>query len=89
MTIETRTTIQLGDITEAEIECGNCNTRIAWPLLTAEQFIPTHCKKCDRVFFVENSPEHKDLQALLATINRYSERGHYSLKFSIGEPSGK
>jgi hypothetical protein len=88
MTTETRTTIQLRDITEVEIECGVCHTRIAWQLRSDEHFIPSRCNKhnCDNVFFVENSPEHRDLMALLSHIIKYSYSGPYVLKFAIGEP---
>jgi len=86
MTVETRTTIQLRDITEIEIECGVCHTRIAWKSRDDDKFIPSHCKKCDTVFFVENSPEHRDLMALLSHIIKYSYSGPYVLKFAIGEP---
>jgi len=86
MTVETRTTIQLRDITEIEIECGVCHTRIAWKSRDDDKFIPSHCKKCDTVFFVENSPEHRDLLALFSLIARYSYSGNCVLRFAIGDP---
>jgi DNA-directed RNA polymerase subunit RPC12/RpoP len=86
MTVETRTTIQLGDITEVEIECTKCHARIIWNPRDADHFIPLLCKKCDTPFFIRNSQEHRDLLQLLSLINTYSHTGNYHLRFSLGNP---
>ncbi len=86
MTVETRTTIQLSDITEVEMECIRCHTRIIWNPHDVDNFIPFQCKKCDAPFLGRNSQEHRDLLELFSLINTYSYTENYRLRFSLGEP---
>ena len=86
MTIETKTTIQLRDLVEAEIECIACHTRVSWKPQDGDNFIPLHCKKCDVEFFAKGSKEHDDLIQLLFLINRYRHTVNYHLRFSLGDP---
>ncbi len=85
MTVETKTTIQLCDIAEVEIECITCHMRVSWDFHGGGDFIPSHCKKCNAPFFIERSQEHHELVELLSLITRYSSTAHYHLKFSLGE----
>ncbi len=41
MTIETKTTIQLSDVTAVEFTCKNCGRIITWPIGAAK--VPTEC----------------------------------------------
>ena len=86
MTIETRTTIELRDIGEIEIECIGCHTKVTWQPSLDENFIPTTCKKCDEKVFIEGSLEHKDLLKLISILTQHSfgtPGGPYVLRFAI------
>jgi hypothetical protein len=43
MTIETKTTIQLSDVTGIEFQCKNCGRIVSWPIQTAKT-PPTECE---------------------------------------------
>jgi hypothetical protein len=44
MTIETKTTIQLSDITGIEFECKNCHSVTSWPIAVAHNPLTRcHC----------------------------------------------
>jgi len=83
MTVETTTTVEIGDIAEIEIECVACHTRIAWNPRSDDGFFPSKCKRCDRTFFLQDSVEQKELLQLLSIINRYSETKNFRLRFFI------
>ncbi len=89
MTVETRTTIQLSDIKEIEVECIACHTRITWSVRNGNHFIPLKCEKCNESFLVKESPDYRDLSALLSSIIKFSYPGTYILRFALGEPKEK
>ena len=41
MTVETRTTIQLSDVTAVEFKCKSCGRVLSWPIEAAK--VPTEC----------------------------------------------
>ena len=85
MTIETRTTIQLRDISEIEIECMGCHTKITWRPSLDQNFIPSSCGKCKEQFFVEKGQEHNDLLKLMSILNGYlyGTPGNFALRIAV------
>jgi hypothetical protein len=87
MTVETKTTIALGDITHAEFECGKCHVRTTRPL-SDDTFVPATCptSSCDnKNWFSMGSQEHQDLRTLITLIHRYGARGNpaYKMRFEL------
>jgi hypothetical protein len=75
MTVETRTTITLGDLTHVEFECGKCYVRTIRPL-SDDTFVPATCPAsgCDnKNWFTMGSQEHQDLRTLINLIHRATE----------------
>jgi hypothetical protein len=74
MTIETRTTIGINDITAIEFECAKCHTKIAYPV--AHLFnAPLRCGTCEesQQWLIPDSDDWKDLKQLGLIIQRFSK----------------
>ncbi len=61
MTTETRTLIEFKDVLGVEYECGNCGTKIQFPLKAHD--CPLVCPNCNNQWFAQ--PQDTDRQALV------------------------
>ena len=85
ITVETRSTIGLQDITAIEYECTNCHSKTL-RLLDDKHNIPMRCGNCPSLWFAENSSEHRDLQLLVSVLRdfpRSSVNAHVAIKLEI------
>ena len=55
MTKETRTLIELSDVTAIEVECRDCKAKIVYPLAKTYDKIVQRCPNCNDDLFVLNS----------------------------------
>jgi hypothetical protein len=74
MTLETRTTIELGDIRAIEFECAACHARTAIPIEKFNQ-PPTRCSSCDsKQWLVMGSQDWEDIRRFVGAIRFFSNR---------------
>jgi hypothetical protein len=74
MTAETKTTLQLSDITAVEFECKKCHRIVSLPLpLKSPNQVPVECD-CDirQHWMPTGSDAHRSLLALMDYIERYA-----------------
>lgn len=71
MTIETKATIQLGDVKSIEFECKNCHCLMTWPIETARQ-PPSECCGCGVQFMNASDGSFRRLMELLSMIKDFS-----------------
>jgi DNA replicative helicase MCM subunit Mcm2 (Cdc46/Mcm family) len=87
MTIETRTTLELGDIQAIEFECGSCHTKIVFPI---GQFKdpPTRCSACGErsgQWLVHGNADFSEIKNLVFIIQSISTRKQekFAMRFQI------
>lgn len=71
MTIETRATIQLGDILAIEYECPGCHAKSIRPINLPDKSanrVPVACGNCNAPWMTEHSQVTRDLATLLNLI---------------------
>jgi len=75
VTAETKTTLQLSDITAVEFECKNCQRVVSLPLpLKSANQVPTFCDcNVPRQWMPVGSDAHRTLLALMDYIQRYAK----------------
>jgi hypothetical protein len=70
MTIEMRTSIELGDIASFEMECANCHARVIRQL--ADTFdVPPKCENCHAGWMMQGSQELNTLRQFLSQLQTY------------------
>ena len=77
MTIETKTTIELGDISTVEFECNACHSKTVWPLSVSKN-PPAKCSCSEKEWMTIGGDKYRDLAALISLLQR--------LAASRGEP---
>jgi len=85
MTLETRTTITLGDVAAIEYECAHCRSRTI-RLLDDQHSVPLRCGNCSSLWFADNSNEHNDLKLLVSTLRdipKSSINQHVTIRLEI------
>jgi hypothetical protein len=86
MTIETRTTMELGDIQTFEFECKNCHKISSWPI-SETKHIPVSCE-CGGVHGTQWMPyggdTHAALTGLMNLINRFAGANEpFNIRFGV------
>lgn len=86
MTIETRTTIQLSDVTAVEFKCKNCGRIISWPIEAAK--VPTECdcrNPPQPAWMPFGGETYADLMKLLSLIKRWGSANNepFTLQFVV------
>ena len=82
MTVETRTTIELGDINAVEFECKNCRTKTVRQLDKLQ--VPTSCDNCGDRWFIDGNPESGELGFFIKKLQYYGSHDfRYALRFQI------
>lgn len=69
MTVETKTTIQLSDLTSIEFECKDCGATTSWPMPVAKN-PPTTCRCRDEQWMTHGGQTYRDLSNLIELIQR-------------------
>ena len=83
MTTETRTTIELQDITAVEFECKQCGTKTTRKLDNA-LVIPVTCDNCRDQWVIGNSDEFHQLTAFFQQFKHYAgDKFKYRLRLQI------
>ena len=86
MTVETRTTIDVGDLLSIEIECPKCHQRTVRKFSAANYF-PRQCDSmhCRTVFYADPSREYNEMLNALDTLGKYatSEKNPMVLRFEV------
>jgi hypothetical protein len=84
MTVETRTTIELGDVKAVEFECSNCHVKTIVPLNKFKQ-PPISCRGCNsEQWFVPGSEDFNDLIQMVRSMERFSKPNKlFSMRFDI------
>jgi len=93
MTSETRTLIELADISGIELECPKCGGKILYPLKEYAERLMSHCPNCNEHWFVGsenipgNPPQGKEsisdlIGALRAATGRTDIRARIRLQVS-------
>ena len=86
MTVETKVTMEFGDIVAVEFECPECHTRVLREL-TQDNHVPEKCRSglCTHVFFGQNSLEYGELLHALNLIGRYARAKDmpFKLRFEL------
>jgi hypothetical protein len=70
MTIETRSTIDLDDITAIEYECSKCHCKTI-RALDDKHRVPAVCGNCSRVWMTDGSREHQELTSFIAGLREF------------------
>lgn len=89
MTIETRSTIGIGDVTAIEYECAHCHSQMI-RLLDDKHNIPMRCGNCPALWFAEDSNEHNDLKLLVSVLREFpksSVNAQVAIKLEIRDLS--
>ena len=84
MTVETRTTIELGDVKAVEFECSNCHVKMVLPLDKFKQpFV--NCRACNsEQWFVPGSEDFNDLIQMIRAMERFSKPSkHFRMRFDV------
>lgn len=87
MTIETRSTIGIGDITAIEYECLHCHCKTI-RLLDDKHNVPLRCGNCSSNWFADGSREHREICRLLDVLRNFPEssvKTQVAVKFEIRE----
>ena len=85
MTIETKGTIELRDISSFEFECAKCRSRIVLTVRTFKR-VPTRCPDCDTQWLMDAGEEHDGITQLLRRVQRAVNveiDSHFTLKLGI------
>jgi len=85
MTIETRSTIDLDDITAIEYECAKCRCKTI-RALDDNHRIPAMCGNCSAVWMTDGSREHKELSTFVADLREFrrsSVNQHVGIRFEV------
>jgi DNA replicative helicase MCM subunit Mcm2 (Cdc46/Mcm family) len=90
MTIETNTTIELGDIKTIEFECRKCHTKIVYPI-ESYSHPPTRCSACENAeqWLIHGAEDWMDLDKLGRILQRFSQtgKGRFALRLGISIPA--
>jgi hypothetical protein len=84
MTIETKTTIQLSDITTVEFECSNCGGIVSWPIAGTPR-IPVSCQCGAQQWMPIGSTLYVSLCKFIELAKQLGEMTgeHFALRFGI------
>jgi transcription elongation factor Elf1 len=85
MTIETRATIQLGDVLAVEYECRECKAKIVRPIVAERtNAVPTQCGNCGAVW-IEGTQARQNLADMLNLIAllRDQNGSRFTLRFEV------
>jgi hypothetical protein len=92
MTVETKMTIEMGDIRAVVFECPTCKARISIPL-TQDNHPPFKCRNgaCPKIFFADSSLEWNELRNALGFLGRYAEAKElpFRIRFELVAPAPK
>lgn len=58
MTIETRTLIELTDISGVEFECPHCKAKTLYPFENQCDRLAENCPNCNEAWFLNPNPKH-------------------------------
>jgi hypothetical protein len=91
MTIETNTTLELGDVTAIEFECESCHTKTVLPVAKFKN-APIHCPFCKESpqWFIPGSRDFADVNVLGRVIQWFSSAEKpkgFVMRFHIMNPS--
>ena len=93
MTIETKTTLQLSDITAIEFECKSCHRIVSLPLpAKSPQQVPIACDcNMSQQWMIAGGDMYRSLLTLLNQIQRIAEATNepFSLRFVTVGLSGR
>ena len=92
MTVETRTTVELGDIQTVEFECKKCGKVTSWPIGKITH-PPTYCE-CGApqytMWMSQGGETFMAISSLLVVIKRFSSADEpFKLRFGIRGVSGR
>jgi hypothetical protein len=83
MTIETKGTIELKDITAVEFRCKQCG-HASIRKINDDLKIPALCGNCDRQYHLGYGPDGQELRNFLYQLAKYASRdAPYSLRFHV------
>jgi len=88
MTIETKTTIQLSDLTTVEFECKNCRAIVSWPIDVAKN-PPTVCPcRTDQPWMVHGGQQFVEIVDLIHLLRKLSkaDKELFALRFALKTP---
>jgi hypothetical protein len=90
MTIETKTTIQLSDLTTVEFECKNCHAIGSWPIDVAKN-PPTGCPcRTDLPWMAHGGQQFAQIVDLIALVQKLgkADKELFVLRFVLKTPPG-
>lgn len=85
MTIETKNTIELGDITAISYQCKNCKATTV-RLLDDKHIVPGRCGNCAQAWLSDGSTEHNLLKMLLSVLREFpksSVNQHVAIRLEV------
>ena len=84
MTVETKTTIELSDITTVEFECNKCHSITLWPLGVAK-VPPPKCYCSDQQWLTVGGETYEGITSLISLMKRFREIKNepFTMRFGI------
>jgi hypothetical protein len=84
MTVETKTTIELSDVTTVEFECNKCHSITLWPL-EAAKVPPPKCYCSDQPWFTIGGETYEGIASLISLMKRFKEikKEPFIMRFGI------
>jgi hypothetical protein len=84
MTVETKTTIQLSDITAIEFECKNCHATLSWPVAIFKH-PPTACPcRTDQHWMAQGGSLFEAITEMVENLRGLSKAGNEPFIMRLG-----